>query len=219
MKNIVVINGSPKSESDSEKLAHKFIEALNLDDSMNNVYFYKLVQMDIKNCTGCLVCKKTGICPLTDDMVKIKDSLKKADFIVFSSPVHISHISSLFHNFLERSITDLHTFEYLGKPYVNIISTNGSGEEEADKYLSKIGLLLGMVKVGFTFISNNDPFKEKMFTKLVNKSKNILSGKTVIKPKIKNKIYFYFMKMTIESNQEYFIYEHKVWKERGWTKK
>ena len=190
MKNIVVINGSPKSESDSEKLAHKFIESLKLDDSINNIQFFKLVQMNIKNCTGCLICKKTGICPQTDDMAKIKDSLKKADFIVFSSPVHISHVSSLFHNFLERSITDLHTFEYLGKPFVNIISTNGSGEEKADKYLSKIGLLFGMVKIGFTFVSNNDPFKEKTFTKLVNKSKDILTGKIVLKPTIMNKIYF-----------------------------
>ena len=49
MKNIVVINGSPKNESDSEKLAHKFVETLKLDDLAYNIQFFKLFQMDIKN--------------------------------------------------------------------------------------------------------------------------------------------------------------------------
>ena len=39
---------------------------------------------------------------------------------------------------------------------LNIVSTNGSGEEEVDKYLTKMGLLFGMVKVGFIYVSKND---------------------------------------------------------------
>jgi multimeric flavodoxin WrbA len=149
LKQIVIINGSPKKESDSEKLSLKFLESLRLNHLEYNTTFYKLVEMDIKNCTGCLTCQITGTCSYTDDVPKIKESMKMADFIIFSSPVHIS---SIFHNFLERSITDLHTFEYLHKPFVNIVSTNGSGEEEVNKYISKIGLLFGMIKVGFIFI-------------------------------------------------------------------
>ena len=122
MKNIVIVNGSPKKESVSEKLSLKFVESLKLDNKTCKTQVFKLAQMNIKNCTGCLTCKLTGICPQSDDMIKIKNSLREADLIIFSSPVHISHVSSLFHNFLERSITDLHTFEYFGKPFVNIVS-------------------------------------------------------------------------------------------------
>jgi multimeric flavodoxin WrbA len=216
MKNIVIINGSPRKESDSENLALKFAELLKSENLKFNTLIYKLNQMNIKNCTGCLTCKITGLCSQTDDMIIIKDSLRKADFVILSSPVHISHTSSLFQNFLERSITDLHTFEYLGKPFVNIISTNGSGEEEADKYMSKMGLLFGMIKVGFAFISKNDAFKEKEFAKLIKKSNDVLTGKYTIKPTLMNKLYFYSMKGIIKDNPEYFVYENKVWKERGW---
>ena len=218
MKNIVIISGSPKEESDSEKLANTFLEKLKQNNLTYNTQFIKLSQMNIIICAGCLSCKMTGICPQTDDMLEIKNSLKKTDFVIFCSPVHISHISSFFHIFLERSITDLHTFEYLNKPFLNIISTNGSGEEETDKYLTKIGLLFGMIKVGFTFTSKNDPFKEKRFQILVEKSKKILTDEIILKPTIKNKIYFKFMKMTVENNPEYFVYENKVWKEKGWIK-
>ena len=175
-----------------------------------------MAEMDIKNCMGCLNCKKTGICFHNDEMNKIKNFIKKADFVIFSTPVHISHISSLFHNFFERSIIDLHTFEYKNKPFLNIVSTNGSGEEEVDKYLTKMGLLFGMIKIGFIYVSKNDPFKEKAFKKLVIKTKNILSGKYQIKPALKNKIFFEFMKKTVRDNSEYFVYENKVWKNRGW---
>ena len=216
MKNIVIINGSPKKDSISEKLALKFIKALNLDES-NYIYdLIKLVEMDIKNCIGCLKCKETGICFHNDEMNRIKDKIKNADLIVFNSPVHISHITSIFHNFFERSIIDLHTFEYKNKPFVNIVSTNGSGEEEVDKYLSKMGLLFGMIKIGFIYISNNDQFKENTFKKLVKKTRNILEDKIKIKPTFKNKMYFEFMKKTIKENLDYFVYENKVWKERGW---
>jgi multimeric flavodoxin WrbA len=218
-KNIVIINGSPKKESDSEKLALKLVESLKASGLNCNIQFFKLVQMDVKNCTGCLECKESGLCSQIDDIIKIKDGLKKADFVVFSSPVHISHISSILHNFFERLIIDLHTFEYFRKPFINIISTNGSGEKEADKFLSKIGLLFGMVKIGFTFISKNDVFRNKDFNKLTKKIHNILSGKYIVKPTIANNIYFYFMKMTIKNNPDFFVYENKIWQERGWFNK
>ena len=219
MKNIVIINGSPKKESDSEKLALNFIESLKQNKLNGNIQLFKLSQMNVKNCIGCLKCKNEGICPQNDDMEKIKNALHKADFVIFSSAVHVTHVSSIFHNFIERSIVDLHTFEYMNKPFVNIVSTNGSGEEDVDKYLSKIGLLFGMIKVGFTFISKNDPFNEKNFVRLVEKSLKILNEKIKIKPTIKNKMYFSFMKKTIKDNPEYFVFENKIWNERGWFNK
>ena len=76
-----------------------------------------------------------------------------------------------------------------------------------------------MIKIGFIFISQNDPFKEKNFNKTVNKARNILTEKQVVKPTMMNKIYFKFMKRTIKNNPDYFVYENKTWKERGWLNK
>ena len=219
LRNIVIINGSPKRESDSEKLTQRFLESLKQNKLDANIQLFKLSQMNVKNCLGCLKCKNEGICPQNDDIEKIKSGLHKADFVIFSSPVHVTHVSSIFHNFIERSIVDLHTFEYMHKPFVNIVSTNGSGEEDVDKFLTKIGLLFGMIKVGFTFISKNDLFKEKNFNKLVKKSFRILNGEIRLKPTIKNKMYFTFMKKTIKDNPEYFVFENKIWNERSWFSK
>jgi hypothetical protein len=57
---------------------------------------------------------------------------------------------------------------------------------------------------------------ERKFTKLIKKSIKILTGELILKPTIMNKIHFYYMKMTIKNNPNYFIYENRVWKERGW---
>ena len=96
-------------------------------------------------------------------MDEVKRTVYSADILILVSPVHFRHVSSVFQNFVERLLVDLHTFECLGKPYINFVTTNGSGEDDAEKYLTKIGYLLGAIKIGKICKSDNDRFTEIRF--------------------------------------------------------
>jgi multimeric flavodoxin WrbA len=219
MQSIVVINGSPKLSSDSAGLAKRFCDEITRGSENIEVEIFNLSQRKIAPCTGCMACTRNGVCAFHDDMDLIRDSLRKAALVIFTSPVHFNHPSALFHTFVERSLLQLHTFEYLKKPFINFVSTNGSGEEDADKYLSKIGLLFGMVKIGFSFISKNDPFREKEFNSLITKTKQYLTGGIKAKPSLMNNLYFSSMKGIIRKNPKFFEYENKIWADRGWFQK
>jgi multimeric flavodoxin WrbA len=153
-----------------------------------------------------------------DDMMAIRKALSDSDLVVFSSPVHFNHVSSSFQNFVERSLVDLHVFEYVGRPFVNIISTNGSGEGDVDKYMTRIGILFGMVRLGMCYTSKNDEFDQRGFLRLIDKTKSILQDRR-LRPTVVNSLYFNSMKKIILKNSTFFEYEKKVWMERGWFEK
>ena len=219
MTNIVVINGSPKLVSDSMNLVNNFCRWLESRLENIQVQTFRLNRHNIKACSGCMGCTEAGNCTQHDDMEELKNSMQAADMVVFSSPVHFGNVSSLFQNFIERNLVQFHTFEYLGKKFVNVVSTNGSGEEETDKYLTKIGMLFGMTKIGFIFVSKNDPFKEKEFQKLVEKTEDVLSGRRKLRGSLLNRLYYSSMRRRIQDNPDFFKYENTVWNTRGWFHK
>jgi hypothetical protein len=114
-----------------------------------------------------------------------------------------------------------HTVEFIGKPCVNIITTDGSGDRETAKYMNDMSLVLGTINIA-TLIRNNymrniNLFKnieEKKMQKAAKESADILSGKREPKPSFMNGIYFWTMK----NKASLFEYESKVWQERGWKK-
>jgi multimeric flavodoxin WrbA len=112
----------------------------------------------------------------------------------------------------------MHTFEFIGKPFVSVVSTNGSGEEETIKYIDHTALLLGMIKVGSLIKLNNEAFNHKKQERLVKEIVKVLNDRKNLKPSIKNSLYFWSMKKIIRENLEYFEYENKVWEQRGWYK-
>lgn len=221
MSKIVAVIGSPKplNQSITHSLVNDFFSSLKLIDSNFEFEIISLGESNIQQCKGCMTCKKNGRCVINDNLNEIKNKIYSSDMLILASPVHFRHISSVFQNFIERLLVDLHTFEYFGKPYINIISTNGSGEDDADKYLTKIGYLFGAIKIGKIFKSDNDEFNKKNFDKIVTRSNDILKGKKQLKPNLMNKVYFSSMKNIIKDNPSYFEYENKIWNERDWFKK
>lgn len=221
MKKIIAVVGSPKlpEQSTTFKLINEFFEMLRERNNEIETEVIPLVQRDILACKGCMSCTKTGKCVINDDLASIKEKMQGADLLIFGSPVHFNHVSSVFHKFIERLLVDLHTFEFIGKPFINFVTTNGSGEEEAEKYLTKIGLLMGAIKLGSILKIDNDKFDENKISNLAKLTASILAGEKKLKPKIMNSLYFNSMKNIIQSNSKYFTYENTVWNERDWFNK
>lgn len=102
MKKILIINGSPRKEGNTELLIDSFIKGANecghITEKIN------LRELEIKHCSGCMLCqeKKGDPCVKKDDMKKIYEAYYKADVVVFASPLYWMHFSSLMKTALDR---------------------------------------------------------------------------------------------------------------------
>ena len=218
MKKIIAIIGSekPATNSITANLAKSLIDKIanRLDDVEYEIL--SLGEQNLMICKGCRRCSKNGKCILNDDLDKIIEKIKSSDLIIIGSPVHISHVSATYKNFLDRLHVLMHTFEFLGKPFVGVLSTNGSGEEDTIKYINHTALLLGMIKLGTLIKFNNETFDEKKSDRISEEIIKMFNNKSKLKPTFKNTLYFWSMKKIIRDNKQYFEYEDQIWKARDW---
>jgi multimeric flavodoxin WrbA len=217
-KKILAIIGSEKKSNESNTVALAGL----LIEKISNIYIdataeiIVLGEQNIRFCKGCMTCTKIGTCCIDDDMRKIVQKMQSADAIILGSPVHISHVSGMYKNFLDRMFVYMHTFEFFGKPFVSIVTTNGSGEEDTLKYMNHTALLLGMIHQGSLVKFNNETLDSEKVDKVAWRIADIFSGEEKLKPTLKNSLYFWSMKKIIRENLSYFEHEHKVWEKRGW---
>lgn len=72
------------------------------------IKFIRLLDLDIKHCTGCNACCKSlmsgrgGICTLKDDFDWLRDQILDADGIIFSIPIFEKGAMGLFRTILDR---------------------------------------------------------------------------------------------------------------------
>jgi len=67
-----------------------------------------LSDRDVRFCTNCLACYKDidaeiAACPIDDDVAAILQSIRSADGVIFSSPVHCGFVSGIMVAFCERA--------------------------------------------------------------------------------------------------------------------
>lgn len=86
MKKLVVVSSSPRKDGNSETLAKEFMRGAM--DAGNEAELIILRDYDLKHCTGCYSCAKTGKCFINDGMGEISQKLTQADAIVFATPVY-----------------------------------------------------------------------------------------------------------------------------------
>lgn len=60
------------------------------------------LEMDIKHCTGCGACSKSGICDVSDDMDQLYDAFWGSDALVLASPIRFSGPSSAIKAVIDR---------------------------------------------------------------------------------------------------------------------
>ena len=77
------------------------------------IEYIKLKDMKINPCTGCYTCwtKTPGECIIKDDMSSLRLKSRKADLVVFASPLYIFNVTGIMKNFLDRNLPNM-------KPYM-----------------------------------------------------------------------------------------------------
>lgn len=84
---IVVLSGSPRKGGNTDKLVGAFVKGA--ESGGKTVALFRVADMVIGGCKGCGHClKNRGVCVQKDGMPPILEALRRADAVVFASPVY-----------------------------------------------------------------------------------------------------------------------------------
>ena len=101
-KNIVILAGSPRKESSTDRLTAAFTEGAK--GAGHAVTMFRVADMKIDGCLGCAHCfQEVGVCVHKDDMQTIFDALRKADTLVLASPVYFWSVTSQLKSVIDRT--------------------------------------------------------------------------------------------------------------------
>ena len=101
MKNVLIISTSLRGGSNSELLAKEC--AKGAEEAGNRVELLSLKGKKIQYCIGCLACLKTGKCVQKDDAPEIMEKLRRADVLVFATPIYYYEMSGQMKTLLDRA--------------------------------------------------------------------------------------------------------------------
>ncbi len=87
-KNVLVLLGSPREDGNSTRLAFAFADGASR--AGHRVQFVRLAELDIAPCDGCRECwsRASEPCVIRDDMDSVYPLLRRADVLVFATPLH-----------------------------------------------------------------------------------------------------------------------------------
>ena len=95
MAKICAISGSPRKNGNTEKMI-KYI-------ANNNEYeLVRLYDSNIKPCTACEGCSKTGKCVIKDDMLEIMKKVEESEILILGSPIYWWNVTAPFKAFMDR---------------------------------------------------------------------------------------------------------------------
>jgi len=128
---IVGIVSSPRGEKSlSAKLVAAALSAA--EKAGAQVKAIDIAKENIGYCQGCLACRRTGECPLSDGYKSVLQEVLSADGIILSSPNYLSHISAQLKTFLDRSVNVQHEQQLEGKYAFAVMASGGSDEVPLD---------------------------------------------------------------------------------------
>lgn len=90
---VLALFGSPRRGGNTDILTEELLSGISRDGGVdiNRVY---ICDNDIKPCTGCSYCEKTGECNIDDEMKNIYPLIERSHVIVVASPVYFYGVSA-----------------------------------------------------------------------------------------------------------------------------
>lgn len=121
---IVAIQSSPRGKnSNTLKLLNAALEGVTAAGGETELI--DITKLNIKYCTACNVCYKTGVCPIKDDYNSVLEKLLSADGIIWSSPNYMANVTAQLKTLFDRSPNVTHEQLFEGK-YGFSLTTAGS---------------------------------------------------------------------------------------------
>ncbi len=100
-KRVLILSSSPRKGGNSDTLCDRFLEgAAKAGHQVEKVF---LGDRDIRYCTGCGACVKTGQCPQKDDMEGLLERMVQADVLVMATPVYFYTMAAQMKTLIDRT--------------------------------------------------------------------------------------------------------------------
>ncbi|MBW1912216.1 MAG: flavodoxin family protein [Deltaproteobacteria bacterium] len=150
---VVAINSSPKmNKGNTALILNPFLEGMEAAGAEIELYYTK--ELVINPCLGCVTCwfKTPGKCVRKDDMTSLFPKIKKADTLVFATPVYVDGVSGPMKNLMDRLIP-------LGNPSLEI--RNGHTRHPFDPKSDQKRVIL-VSSCGFWELDTFDPLISHM---------------------------------------------------------
>ncbi len=100
-KKVLIISASLRKGGNSEMLAKEFEKGAR--EAGNEAEIIFLREKSIGFCRGCFACLKLGKCVIGDDAAEIAEKMKRADVLVFATPVYYYSVSGQLKTMLDRA--------------------------------------------------------------------------------------------------------------------
>jgi NAD(P)H-dependent FMN reductase len=105
---VIGFNGSPRRDGNLVTLMGWVLEGC--AEAGASVEWIHVVDHDIRYCQGCFACLRTGVCPIQDDFLAVRDRLLAADGLVVGSPVYEGQPTAQLKTFMDRvTLLNLYT--------------------------------------------------------------------------------------------------------------
>lgn len=119
MKNVLILEGSPRVHGNSAILAEEF--ARGAREAGCEVQTINVSRKKVAGCLGCNACYRNGgTCVQKDDMAEIREAMVAADVIVLASPIYFYSMSSQLKAVIDRTYAFYR--ELVGKTFYYIIT-------------------------------------------------------------------------------------------------
>lgn len=191
MKKVLALMGSPRKGKNTDKLLDYLLEGISENNmEINKIY---LKDKEIKDCSACDYCGKSGSCIIKDDMNDIYTEFDQSDIIIFAAPVYFNSVNSMAKAAIDRCQRYWSLKYSLKEKYKNtedrkgIFLSTGGAPLEHNQFNGSIYVMDYFFRAinadysGNYFVSNtdNDPVSERKDIKeeLYNIGKNILDTK------------------------------------------
>ena len=92
--------GSPRNDGNTAWAVEEILKGAEETGAETETWYSG--DLDLRPCSGCLGCAKTGECVIDDDMQKIHTSFREADALVLGSPVYMGQMSAQTKIFADR---------------------------------------------------------------------------------------------------------------------
>lgn len=132
-KRVLVLNGAPRKGGQTSELVRAFVEGARF--SGHEVDEYRLYDLDIRGCVGCLRAEHDAQspCAIKDDMEAIYSAFASCDVVAFASPVYFWTVTGPLKTVADRLYAELECLGYgaFARESVLIMTAGGSDYSQA----------------------------------------------------------------------------------------
>lgn len=131
---VILVNGSPHEKGCTYTALAEAAETLNKNKIETEIF--QIGNKPVQGCIGCMACRKTGRCFVSDSVNDFAEKAKTADGFIFGTPVHYAAASGSITSFMDRAFYSGGS-ALTGKPAAAIVSCRRGGASAAFDQMNK----------------------------------------------------------------------------------